>query len=180
MEDLIKGIRVGYRSSIIYPDENAGAGRKGGRKRKARIYINQDQDKYAKRANHDAPFTEIWHNNEPLMVIAVKDIPIEKSSCGYCGREFPRGIIAIQPFDIALSHRERWQYLNRNTNGKDEPKYLPSPRGKMTLRYYCISDDCIFKRFPYFRSELLEVSGDITLKESHKNLLREQLRVTNI
>ena len=114
------------------------------------------------------------------MVIAVKNIPVEKSSCGYCGKEFPRGILAIQPFDIALSHRERWQYLNRNTSGKDEPKYLPSPRGKMTLRYYCIHDNCIFKRFPYFRSELLEIPGDIILKESHRKLLREQLSVNDI
>ena len=37
------------------------------------------------------PFTEIWHDNEPLILTQVKDVPIEKNVGAYCQNEFPRG-----------------------------------------------------------------------------------------
>ena len=59
-------------------------------------------------------FTEIWHNNKPLRVIRVRDIPENKCVCSYCGNEFPRGPIAVVRSDIVLEHEKRWKYLNRN------------------------------------------------------------------
>ena len=56
-------------------------------------------------------------NNEPLVVTSVNDVPAEKNRCSHCGNEFPRGILSIIPYDIVLSHRERWEYLNRHRKG---------------------------------------------------------------
>ena len=34
LQDLVKGVRVTYRASITYPENDKGAGRKGGKKKK--------------------------------------------------------------------------------------------------------------------------------------------------
>ena len=45
------------------------------------------------------------------MVAKRKDIPIERSLWAYCQKEFPRGPLAIVPFDIVAAHKERWMYI---------------------------------------------------------------------
>ena len=171
----MKGVRIAYRSSLTYPDAAGGAGRKGGTKRKQRIYVNNPDMPTAAKNVNNAPFSEIWHNNEPLRVINVREIPEARNRCGQCSGEFPRGILSIVPYDIALSHKERWKYYNN-----EKKEYLPSPHGKTTTKFYCIKGDCILKRFPYFREELLEISDSVELKDSHKKLLRDELQLSAI
>lgn len=177
LETLIRGVKVMYRSAITYPERKDGAGRKGGRKRNARIYLERPEDVIPAKKSDVSPFTKVWHNNEPLVLTKVEAIPTEKSRCSYCGQEFPRGFLAILPFDVALSHRERWEYLNKERRDESDPIYLQSPAGRMTTKYYCVKRECVFKRFPYFQSELLSLPDDIQVRDSHKNLLREQLDV---
>ena len=143
---------------------------KGGQPRRSRVY-DRGSGQNEPEGNTGPPFTEIWHNNEPFIVCHVNSIPRDKNKCGFCLKEFPQGILAIMPFDIALKHEERWLYPNRGRKG-DEPAYLPGPRNKMTTRYYCINAVCVYQRFPYFRKELLEIPQELLLKESHHKLLR--------
>ena len=72
------------RASITHPIKTDGAGRTGGQK-KGRTYPSST-DKSVNQWQH-------WHNNEPFMIAKLKDIPIEKSLCAYCQKEFPRGSI---------------------------------------------------------------------------------------
>ena len=175
LKEVLKGARISYRSAITYPESKGGEGRKGGKKRKSRIYVERQEGEAPSKKPNDPLFTKVWHNNEPLLVIKTRDVPAEKSRCGYCGTEFPCGILSIVPFDIALSHKERWEYRNKNRSSPSEPEFLQSPHGEKTTRYYCIKKDCIIKRFPYFKVELLEIPDDVVLKDAHKKLLRDQL-----
>ena len=59
-------------------------------KKKGRKYPSST-DKSVNQWQH--PFTEIGHNNELFMIAKLKDIPIERSLCAYCQKEFPRGPI---------------------------------------------------------------------------------------
>ena len=68
-----------------------------------------------------SPFTEIWHSNKALQVIRVRDISENKCVCSYCGNEFPRGPITVEPCDIALAHKERWGYLNSSRKNENDP-----------------------------------------------------------
>ena len=106
----------------------------------------------------------------------MKDIPIERNFCNYCQNEFPRGPLLIVSYDIAIKHKERWKYSNRNRKSVSEPLYLPSSAKKLTTRFYCIRRRCIFNRFPYVTAELLK-HENIALTESHKKILKEQLDV---
>ena len=56
---------------------------------------------------NQSPFAKIWHNNHPLKICSVLTVPSNKNSCGHCRHEFPRGPLAIVPFDIVISHKER-------------------------------------------------------------------------
>lgn len=94
----------------------------------------------------------------------------------FCSKEIPQTFLAIMPFDIVLKHKERWMYPNRGKKD-NEPAYLPSPGNKTTTRYYCINRVCIYKRFPYFKSELLEIPSEVQLKESHRKLFVDNLGV---
>ena len=58
------------------------------------------------------PFTEVLDNNEPFILTQVKDVPIDKNICAYCLNEFSQDYLASVPFDIVISHKERWLYLN--------------------------------------------------------------------
>ena len=91
----VKGSRS--RPAITYPLNAKGSGQKGGQKRRQRLYHPEKpfQGRDEENASKN-PFTQIWHNNNPL----------NKNSCGYCGTEFPRGPLAIVPFDIVISHKE--------------------------------------------------------------------------
>lgn len=157
---------------MTYPVNEGGAGRKGGRQRKKRVYLSRPEEEIPTKRANGSPFNQIWHNNEPLILTFVAEVPKEKSHCSHCGTEFPRGILCIIPFDVVLSHRERWSYYNRETK-----EYCPSPVGKKTIKYYCIKETCIKARFPYFTSDLLEIPETMVLKHGHKALLREQLKV---
>ena len=141
------------RASITYPIKADGAGRKGGQKRRERTYPSSTD----KSVNQwQLLFTEIWHNNEPFMIAKPKNIPIERSLCAYCQKEFPRGPLAIVPFDIAVAHRERWMYMNRNRTSDTEPLYIPSSAKKLTTKYYCNRRNCIYNCLPYFTSQLIK------------------------
>ena len=100
-------------------------------------------------------------------------IPPKKNFYSYCGLDFPRGPLAIIPFDMVFSHEERWEYPNPNKDA-GQPKYLKSPPGKLTMRYYCAKKDCILKRFPYFNKEILKISAGLELRAGHKALLKDQ------
>ena len=84
------------------------------------------------------PFTLNPLNLEPLILTQVKAVPIGKNVCAYCQNEFPWGQLAIVPFDIVMSHRERWLYLNRNYNADSQTLYIASSVKKLTNKYCCI------------------------------------------
>ena len=171
----VKGVRVGYRSSITYPQDAKGAGRKGGRNRHSRVYVPRPEKDDSEHGS-TPPFSKVWHNNEPLIITSITEVPKEKTSCKYCGNEFPHGKLCIVPFDVVISHRERWEYRNPNKD-PNEPKFLKSPYGKYTVNYYCVKRERIYKRFPYFIPSLLEVSVGLKLHAGHKIVLKEQLGV---
>ena len=168
------------RSSVTYPMELGGAGRKGQQRRRKRQYDSSNVSSSDQSTESQGrPFTEIWHNNNPLVVCSINEITEEKNHCGYCAHEFPRGRLAIVPFSIAIKHQERWKYLNQKHKANpSEPMYLPSSAKKLTTRYYCIKKNCIYKRFPYFCPDLLEVDSSLMLTVGHKKLIKEQLDVT--
>ena len=179
LKDLVQGVRSAHRAAVTYPSAAGGAGRKGKLSRKSRQYAVKTTDGNGNTTSisQQAPFTKIWHNNEPLIIQRVADIPEEKSRCGYCGNDFPRGRLSYIPFDVAIAHKERWEYLNRQRKSDDDPFYLPSPHGKMTTRYYCVRRACVTKRFPYFTKDLVEVGENVNISQSHKNLLKEELDI---
>ena len=121
---------------------------------------------------------KIWHNSYPLKICSVLTVLSNKNSCGHCGNEFPGGPLAIVRFDIVISHKERWQCLNRHRTTENDPKYLLSPVNSPTTRYYCIRRQWIYNRFPYFSSAILLVADDVALSNSHKKIIKEQLNVT--
>ena len=65
-------------------------------------------------------------------------MPIERNFCSYSQNEFPRGLLLIVPYDIAIKHKERWKDLNRNRKSESEQLYLPFYSKKLTARFYCI------------------------------------------
>ena len=171
LKDLIKGVRIAYRSSLTYPQNDGGAGRKGGRKRKSRIYLPPPEDAIPRKKANDPPFTEIWHNNEPFLLAYTRDVPEGKSQCNHCGIEFPRNNLSVIPCNIVISHRERWRYWERQ-----KKEFCSSPVGLKTTKYYCIKESCIKRRFPYFNKNLLDTTS-VELKQGHKVLLRRELDV---
>ena len=91
---------------------NAGAGRKGQVKRRKRnngLVSPPDDQQTSPRP----VFTEVWHNNKPLELCSITEIPSDKV-CGQCKREFPRRPLISVPFDIAIRHKEKWMYPNRD------------------------------------------------------------------
>ena len=155
--------------------KQSGGGRKGHKDRRKREYSNASPTPSSKSSNSSSPFSEIWHNNEPLHICLTKDIP-EGKVCGYCSKDFPRKALSIVPYDIALSHKERWQFLNRYRESTSDPVYIVAGN-KMTTRYYCISKTCVLARFPYFCSDILKVPSPIQIKDSHKKLISDQLDI---
>ena len=123
------------RESVTYPIKANGAGRKRDQKRSERT-CSSSTEKSVNEWQH--PFTETWHNNEPFMTAKRKDIPIERSLCACCQKEFPHGPLAIVPFDTVVTHRERWMCMNRNRTSDTEPLYIPSSAKKLTTKYYYI------------------------------------------
>ena len=141
------------RASVTYPIKPGGEGRKGGQKRRQRLY----EEKKSCAQENLQPFTEVWDNNEPLIF----DVPIEKNVCTYRKNEFLRGQLAIVAFDIVISHKERWLYWDRNRSADSQPLYIASSVKKLTKKYYCIRRKCVYNRFPYFTAQLLKVKDGI-------------------
>ena len=54
------------------------------------------------------PYSEVHHNENPLNVVFLDDQP-KAVSCRQCGVQFPRRNKTI-PYDIVLSHQEKWLY----------------------------------------------------------------------
>ena len=72
-----------------------GVGIKGQKQRRMRQYHSSNK---ATSAIDQSPFLDIWHNNKPLEILYVRDIPESKSFCTYCGL----GFIVVQ-FQMYLS-----------------------------------------------------------------------------
>lgn len=58
---------------------------------------------------------------------------------------------------------------------KDRTKWLPS--AATTVKYYCIRESRVVKRFPYFKASFVEVppSTKEKLPTSHVQILKEEL-----
>lgn len=175
--DLIQQVKQGSRSSLTYK-RKAGTGRKISKARKKRVYRNAQGASSSR--SQDAtglrnPFSEIWHNMQPLIVTRISDIPAAKRNCSVpkCRMAFTQGPLAVVPFDICLSHEEKWMYPRKENDTIVE--WLPSPT--MTTKYYCIRRECILDRFPYFTLDFLRVPEDMSMKSGHKTLFFEQLDV---
>ena len=113
-----------------------------------------------------------------MILTQVKDVPKEKNVCAYCQNEFPWAQLAIVPFEIVISRKEKWLYLNRNRSADSQPLYIASSVKKLTNKYYCIRRKCIYNRFPYFTAQLLKVKDGTILTGSHKKIIKEQLDVS--
>ena len=114
------------------------------------------------------PYTEIHHNDNPLNVVFLTDAP-KADACRQCRIHFPRRK-KIAPFDIVLSHKEKWLYTDKEDGRKRQSAYF-------TEKYYCIKRSCITTRFPYFDSSYIDIneaSWD-KLEELHLDLLRDEL-----
>ena len=147
LKEFLEQVKSNRRKGNKFCSSNglAGVGRKGQQQRRVRKY---DSSTERKPSEGESPFTEIWHSNKPLCVIRLRDIPENKCVCSYCRNEFPRGPIAVVPFDIALAHEGRWKYLNRNRKNENDPEFLPCAMNKLTKRFYFIRKKCFYKRFP--------------------------------
>ena len=126
------------------------------------------------------PFTEIWHNNHPFVLTYTNEISGNKAQnnrkfCTTCGIDFPdMPALRIAPYDVCLAHEEAWIRPNPDWYpGALVPKGLPSPRGKLTKKYYCVKNTCILARFPYFNKELI-ILGNVNPSVGHKNLLNRE------
>ena len=158
------------RSGLVEPKKNA-AGKKGGTHknpwRPTRGHTNSNIPPAA--PAQARPFTEIHHNNEPLVVCFLSD-ESRATECKQCGTAFPRRLF-VTPYDIVLSHTEKWLYPDPKCPGKGVPSAWH------TTKYYCIKKECVRKRFPYFNSKFFDTSVqiDIKLKDAHRNLIKEEL-----
>ena len=174
---IAKAKRCRSRAAITYPLNAKNSGWKGCQKRRECCYKDKPFQEWNSITANQNPFSKIWHKNHPLKICSVLTVPSNKNSCGHCGHEFPRGPLAIVPFHIVISHKERWQYLKRHRTTENDAKYLPSPANSPTTRCYCIRRQCIYNRFPYFSSAILLVVDDVVLTNSHKKIIKE-LNVT--
>ena len=149
-----------------------GDGRKKHQPRVSRIR-NESKTRNEESANTEfrSPFTEFWHNNQPLIIAKVIEISEGRNFCSHCGCEFPTGEFLQSPFDVCLSHLERWKYPSPDN---PQQKALSS---KFTSKYYCINKSCIKERFPYFRPAIVKNQNNIALNTQHKRLLKENLDV---
>ena len=116
------------------------------------------------------PFTEVHHNNRPFVVCFLDDVP-KAQECRQCRIEFPRRQ-KITPFDIVLSHEEKWLYP-----APDDP-CCKLPSARLTTKFYCVKKSCIETRFPYFDPSLLQIYTEAhsRLQKSHFDLLEDELQ----
>ena len=96
------------KSGLVEPEKNA-AGKKGGaHKNRWRPSVQNSSGTPPARAAQGRPFTEIHHNNEPLVVCFLSEEP-RAAECKQCGTAFPRRVL-VAPYDIMLLHSEKWMY----------------------------------------------------------------------
>ena len=101
--------------------------------------------------NPHSPFTEVWHNSQPLVVSMISSIP-KGTFCYQCGVKFPRGSLLVQPCDLLCIST------------------------KMTTKYYCVNNNCVIARFPYFCREFLDVTK-VQLQSDHKEYIKAELGI---
>ena len=75
------------------------------------------------------------------------------------------------PFDVVLSHEEKWCYPDPVQPGRKRPST------KYTTKYYCVKSSCIKTRFPYYDSKLLQIPPEARsrLQKSHFELLQGEI-----
>lgn len=157
------------KSGLVVP-EKAAPGKKGGANRNSwRESRGKTNPSCPKAQSVAYPFKEIHHNDRPLTLCFLSEEPKAKE-CRQCRTEFPRRTMIV-PFDLVVSHEEKWLYPDPNNPGNK----LPSP--KYTKKFYCIRRNCVMSRFPYFNRKYLEISDGVeaNLKEAHKKLIKEEL-----
>ena len=115
------------------------------------------------------PFTEIYHNDNQFVLQFLTEGAKSCKSCGlsFCHRK------RVIPFDVILSHKERWHYpLNGDWSEKRASKVE-------TTRYYHPSSKCLLSRFPYFDVSFVEIPLHVLpqLLESHKKYLSSELGI---
>ena len=150
------------------------AGKKGGRHNNPWRPLRSGKRQQPKELQKH-PFTEVHHNKKPFFLNFISDIDEQhvkaSNECRSCRKEFPRRT-RIVPFDVLLSHEEKWEYPDPQNPGKKLSSKL------YTTKFYCVRNDCIMRRFPYFDAEnFLDIPNAVMdlLHPSHLNLLKEEL-----
>ena len=110
-------------------------------------------------------FCQIWHNDERFNVIYINsdNMKIRKNLKCIYGNVISRKNV-VPPYDVMISHRERYLYSFKNPDGRVEWK---PTLAKMISQLYCVKKSCILQRHPYFWLGLLGVEAIHSL-ESHK------------
>ena len=138
--------RAPSKSGLVEPAKEA-HGKKGGSNKNPWRPIRRAAQATSQTST-DSPITQIHHNNNFFVLCFLYDVPNAKE-CRQCRIELPRQ--KITPFDVALSHEEKWLYPDPN----DASRKLPSM--KHTTKFYCVRQTCMKSRFPYFDSSLLRI-----------------------
>ena len=156
------------KSALVEPAKDA-QGKKGGRHKNPWRPSRTTSTQGTTQSANGRPFTEIHHNNKSLILCFLDDDPKVKE-CRQCKIEFPRRQKII-PYDVVLSHEEKWAYPDPKQPGHK----LPST--KYTTKYYCIKGSCIKTRFPYYDASLLHIPPEANsrLQRSHFDLLSREL-----
>lgn len=156
------------KSALVEPSKEA-QGKKGGSHKNPWRPSRAKSTQVTSQSASERPFTEIHHNNNSFILRFLDDVP-QANECRQCRVEFPRRKKII-PFDVILSHEEKWYYPDKHHPGRT----LPST--KHTTKYYCVKGSCIKKRFPYYDSSLLEIPPEARsrLQQSHFDLLRREI-----
>ena len=131
--------RVSSKSGLVEPAKEVHAKKGGSNKNPWRPIRRATQA--TSQTSTDSPFTQIHHNNNNSFVLCfLADVPDAKE-CRQCRIEFTREQ-KITPFDIVLSHEEKWLYPDPN----DASHKLPSV--KHTTKFYCVRQTCMKSHFP--------------------------------
>lgn len=142
------------------------AGKKGSRN-KTKYRPQPDKKSTSKSSNSGAQiYTEIYHNDNPFIL---RLLPKEAKACKQCHHDFCHRIKVV-PYDLVLEHKEKYYFpLNGDWKNKRVAKREAS-------RFYHADLRCIRDRFPYFRSEYIQVpNGTLErLTNSHKEHLKRQ------
>ena len=156
------------KSALVEPSKES-QGKKGGSHKNPWRPSRAKSTQVTSQSAGERPFTEIHHNNNSFILRFLDDVP-QANECRQCRVEFPRRKKII-PFDVILSHEEKWYYPDKHHPGRT----LPST--KYTTKYYCVKGSCIKKRFPYYDSSLLEIPHEARsrLQQSHFDLLRREI-----